>query len=113
MRKLVLVLVVLVALFVMVGCKGEEPTPTPVEVDLDVQEIKDVLNVHEYELLIIHNRKEATGGYEYAVKKPGQSYYNPDDCLWLFSSDFIKTGSQAVYIQIDETNYVLKPTSGR
>ena len=113
MRKLLLVLVVLVALFVMVGCKGEEPTPTPVEIDLDVQEIKDVLLAHDYELLIIHERREADGGYEYAVKKPEQSYYNPDDCLWLFSSDFIKTGSQALYIQIDETNYVLKPTSSR
>lgn len=113
MKKLALVVVVLMVLFALVGCGKEEPTPTPVEVDLGVQEIKDVLIVHEYELLIIHDREEVSGGYEYAVKKPDQSYYNPDDCLHLFSTDFIKTGSQAVLIQIDETNYILKPTTSR
>ena len=113
MRKLALVLVVLVALFVMVGCKGEEPTPTPVEIDLDVQEIKDVLLAHDYELLIIHERREVDGGYEYGVKQEGQTYYVSANNVWLFSEEYLLTGSQALFIKIDATNYVLVGTSGR
>lgn len=113
MKRLFLMVFVLMVLFVMVACGKEQPTTTPVEIDLDVQEIKDVLNVHEYELLIIHDRREVSGGYEYAVKKPDQTYYNADDCLWLFSADYIKTGSQGLFIRIDEANYILKPTTSR
>lgn len=112
MRKLVLFVLVLVALFVMVGC-AKEPTPTPIVLDSTVEEIKEVLLAHDYELLIIHERREVDGGYEYGVKREGQSYYVSDDNVWLFSEEYLLTGSQALFIKIDATNYVLVGTSSR
>lgn len=113
MKKMfLLVVMVLLVGLILVGCKEEE-TPTPIEIDIEVSELIDIFNVHTYELVIIHERKEVSGGYSYGVKKSGQGYYDKDDNLWLFSTDYILTGSQAVLITIDDTHYVLKVTSGR
>ena len=106
MKKLVMLFVVILTVLLLVGCQEEE-TPTPIEVDLDIQEIMDVLDLQEYELVIVQERREVTGGYEYGVKLSNQSVYDYNNNVWYFSNDYIKTGFFGILIHIDETNYVL------